>query len=153
MRREFKINLWFSLFIYFLSQMWRISFLEERRHQFIFHLWLAVVEWIATKEYLFKQLPWCRSGGNKRSYFCSWKKVQSCLPESALISQSKIDVKYCAIWESGPIHSKHIYWQLLNSNKIKRSPSNAHVIYQFQGVLKNTYTENLMITKTQLGKL
>lgn len=30
--------------------------------------------------------------------------------ELALTSESKIDLKYCVLWESGPIHSKHI-WQ------------------------------------------
>ena len=58
--------------------------------------------------------PWCRSWGIKKSYFCSWKKrFRAVFLESALVSQSKIDVKYCAMWESGPIHSKHICWQLL----------------------------------------
>lgn len=88
------------LFIYLVLGNVRIGFLK-RSQQFIFPFVGYNGNMIVGKRTSF-QVASLGVGqqGNKRRYFCSWEKGSE--PSSwNLISESKIDVKYCAIWELG----------------------------------------------------
>lgn len=98
------------LFICLLLGNVRIGFLK-RSQQFIFPFVGYNDKMIVGKRTSFQVAsPGVGRGHQEQVFLQLGEKFRTIFLEWALISASKIDLKYCAIWETGPIPSKHICW-------------------------------------------